>query len=105
MIEIKRCGFYPRVRKIPFQYSCLENHMGREAWWATVHRVTKSRTLLKQFSTHTCMNYITELIYIKNVSRHPSVLNKKAWVLGWLGNIAILKNDIYFFKPGDGYKE
>ena len=51
------------------------------------------------------MNYITELIYIKNVSRHPSVLNKKAWVLGWLGNIAILKNDIYFFKPGDGYKE
>ena len=51
------------------------------------------------------MYYITELIYIKNVSRHPSVLNKKAWVLGWLGNIAILKNDIYFFKPGDGYKE
>ena len=28
----------------PFQYSCLENSMDREAWWATVHRVTKSRT-------------------------------------------------------------
>ena len=26
----------------PFQYSCLENHMDRRAWWATVHRVTKS---------------------------------------------------------------
>ena len=30
----------------PLQYSCLENPMDREAWWATVHRVTKSRTQL-----------------------------------------------------------
>ena len=28
----------------PLQYSCLENAMDREAWWATVHRVAKSRT-------------------------------------------------------------
>ena len=28
----------------PLQYSCLENHMGREVWWATVHRVPKSQT-------------------------------------------------------------
>ena len=28
----------------PLQYSCLENHMDRGAWWATVHGVTKSRT-------------------------------------------------------------
>ena len=26
----------------PLQYSCLENPMDREAWWATVHGVTKS---------------------------------------------------------------
>ena len=26
----------------PLQYSCLENPMEREAWWATVHKVTKS---------------------------------------------------------------
>ena len=26
----------------PCQYSCLENLMDREAWWATVHGVTKS---------------------------------------------------------------
>ena len=26
------------------QYSCLENPMDREAWWATVHGVTKSWT-------------------------------------------------------------
>ena len=28
----------------PLQYSCLENPMDRGAWWATVHRVTKSWT-------------------------------------------------------------
>ena len=28
----------------PLQYSCLENPMDGEAWWATVHGVTKSRT-------------------------------------------------------------
>ena len=28
----------------PFQYSCLENLMDGGAWWATVHKVAKSRT-------------------------------------------------------------
>ena len=27
----------------PARYSCLENPMDRGAWWATVHRVAKSR--------------------------------------------------------------
>ena len=31
----------------PLQYSCLENHMERGAWWATVHGVT--------LSTHTLL--------------------------------------------------
>ena len=30
----------------PFQYSCLENSMDRGAWWAKVHGVSKSQTLL-----------------------------------------------------------
>ena len=30
----------------PLQYSCLENPTDRGAWWATVHRVTKSWTWL-----------------------------------------------------------
>ena len=25
----------------PFKYSCLGNPIDREAWWATVHRVTE----------------------------------------------------------------
>ena len=29
------------------QYFCLKNPMERGAWWATVHRVTKSWTQLK----------------------------------------------------------
>ena len=32
----------------PLQYSCLENSMNREAWWATVHGVTKSQTWLSE---------------------------------------------------------
>ena len=32
----------------PLQYSCLEIPMDRGAWWATVCRVTKSRTRLKR---------------------------------------------------------
>ena len=31
----------------PLQYSCLENPMDREAWWATVHAVAKSQKWLK----------------------------------------------------------
>ena len=40
---------------IPLQYSCLENPMDIGAWWATVHKVVKSRTLLKQCSMHVCI--------------------------------------------------
>ena len=36
----------------PLQYSCLENPMDGGLWQATVQRVTKSRTWLKQLSTH-----------------------------------------------------
>ena len=37
----------------PLHYSCLENCMDRGAWQATVHRVAKSQTRLKQLYTHT----------------------------------------------------
>ena len=38
----------------PLQYSCLENPMDRGAWWAMVHRVSKSWTRLRQLSMHAC---------------------------------------------------
>ena len=34
----------------PLQYSCLENPVDREAWWATVDGISKSKT---QLSMHT----------------------------------------------------
>ena len=34
----------------PLQYSCLETPMDRGAWWAAVHGVTKSHTLLSDFT-------------------------------------------------------
>ena len=44
-------GSIPRLERFPgegngnpLQYSCLENPMDKEAWWATVHGVPKSRT-------------------------------------------------------------
>ena len=40
----------------PLQNSCLENPMDRSARWATVHRVAKNQTRLKQFGMHTCMH-------------------------------------------------
>ena len=56
----------------PFQYSCLENPMDRRIWQATVHRVTKSWTRLKLFSTHA---HILKIIWtIGNYSMQP--LNK-----------------------------
>ena len=34
----------------PLQYSCLENPMDRGAWWATVHRVSKTESHLTNHS-------------------------------------------------------
>ena len=44
----------------PLQYSYLENPTDRRAWWATVHRITKSRIgLIIAFCTaHTaCLHF------------------------------------------------
>ena len=64
----------------PLQYSCLENPMDRGgAWRATVHRVTKSRTRLSDFTffqteviSKTCTNIsplqkqMNKLFFINN---------------------------------------
>ena len=61
----KRPEFDPWAGKIPWRrawqplhYSCLENPMDRGAWWATVHRVAKSQSRLKQLSMHTFLPFI-----------------------------------------------
>ena len=53
----------------PLQYSCLENHMDRRAWWAAVHGVAKSQTRLSDF-TFTFHFHALE----KEMATHSSVL-------------------------------
>ena len=45
--SIPGSGRFPVENNNPLQYSCLENFMERGAWWAIVHRVTKSWTQLR----------------------------------------------------------
>ena len=53
-----------------FQYSCLENSMGRGPWWATVHGVAKSQTRLS--------NEHNSIIKVKNLY---SSSQQEFWVL------------------------
>ena len=51
--DVRDVGLLPASGRLPagghshpFQYSCLENPLDREAWQGTVHGVKKSRTAL-----------------------------------------------------------
>ena len=48
----------------PLQYSCLENVTDRGAWWATVHRVTKSWTGLKRLNNNLLNNLLTSCLWL-----------------------------------------
>ena len=47
------------INSNPLQYSCLENSMDGGAWWATVHRVTKSWTQLSDFTSLHSYKYLS----------------------------------------------
>ena len=71
-------GRSPGIRaRQPTPDSHLENPMGRGAWQARVHRVTKSRKQLKWLGLHTCQNSIiaTQWVWIE-------------WIVGNLDNSA-----------------
>ena len=61
----------------PLQYSCLENPMDGEAWWAAVHGVPRSRTWLSDF-IFTFHFHALE----KEMATHSSVL---AWRIPGMG--------------------
>ena len=70
---------YFGIYGIPLQYSCLENPMGRGAWWAAVHGVTEGRTRLRDF-TFTFHFHALE----KEMATHSSVL---AWRIPGMGSL------------------
>ena len=58
----------------PLQYFCLENPMDRRSRQATVHRVAKSQTQLKQLSTtHSTFTYMCILLHICILSHISSL--------------------------------
>ena len=63
----------------PLQYSCLKNLMDREAWWAKIHRVTKSQTRLKWLSmfmhspTYSCFRCLCLWCHIQKIIAKTSV--------------------------------
>ena len=53
----------------PLQYSCLEDPMDGGAWWATVHRLPKSRTRLSNFTYLTqCKCCVSSCLHVANSS-------------------------------------
>ena len=72
-------GHYGEGNGTPLQCSCLENPRGGAAWWAAVHGVTKSRTLMSDF-TFTFHFRALE----KEMATHSSVL---AWRIPGTGSL------------------
>ena len=66
----------------PLQRSCLENPVGRGAWWAAVHGVAGSRTRLSNF-TFTFHFHALE----KEMATHSSVLDWKIPGMGEPGEL------------------
>ena len=68
--DVRDTGLIPGLRRSPgghgnpFQYVCLENPMDRGAWQATIHRVARSQTQLKQQGMHIYLvnSYFTYLL-------------------------------------------
>ena len=50
----------------PLQNSCLENPLDRGGWWATFHRVRKSRKSLKRLSAaqHSCFTMLCQCLLL-----------------------------------------
>ena len=62
----------------PPWYSCLENPMDRGVWRATVHRVAKSRTRLKQLCALHTHTLVAQL-----VMNLPAIRETWVWSLDW----------------------
>ena len=55
------------------QYFCLEDPMDREAWWATVYGVTRSRT--KQAHTHVIFHIYPRALLIVGIQETVTIIS------------------------------
>ena len=68
--DIKDIGFIlgsgrsPRGDDNTLQCACPENPVDGTAWQATVHKVSKSQTWLKQLSIYACMHNMHAIILV-----------------------------------------
>ena len=87
----------------PLLYSCLENPMNREAWWVTVHGITKSRTLLKWLSRYSHMTVLEQLWkywWLVLIDQLPfSLWTKSSSDVGKIHNASHIKIQIDYSKP------
>ena len=84
--DIRDMGSIPGSGRSPggghsdsLQCSCLENCMGRRAWWATVHSVAKNRTRLNDLAcTHATLltSYTCRWMDILQPLRHTMTQTK-----------------------------
>ena len=59
----------------PLQYSCLGNHMDREAWQATDHRVTRVRYNLATKSPAHCGHMLYHLSHQGSSNHHHQYIS------------------------------
>ena len=81
----------------PLQYSCPENSMDRGAWWAIVHRVTKSRA---RQSTHPYLSY--SIVLVSGIRQNDSVIHTLLSILFQI--LSQTPNLPLFSKPFGKYK-
>ena len=102
--DISDTGLIPGLRRSrgeghgnPRQYCCLENPMGRGAWWATVHRVTMSQTQLKRLGMQTLLQ-VSAHGWVATTYKFPLlVLLASSHVAEWL------QQQLTFFPPFKKY--
>ena len=98
MHSIPGSGRFPRGgHSNLLQYSCLENPMDREAWWATVQKVSKSWTWLKwltlqaevsfeELFERSCLSYLVRTCQNElecNITERKSCVTDASWSLDW----------------------
>ena len=68
----------------PLHYSCLENSVDREAWWAEIHGVAKSPTWLIDFNTFTLsLSHWTVNLTLLILSHFPRFWHTQYLVFSW----------------------